>query len=163
MGWMSERENVTMPCCAESDGHAMKNLHNDASKTTFISPYPIPHLSPPLSLRNSPRSIPRVPLLLLTRHYVATLAIHARTGSAPPQKSGSRQPDATAQSPGQAPPYRRRHHRCLDQRRPTSAHRTVGPGEVAPGARPVRVRTLEVEAAEVAVAAAAVAASVVET
>src|SRR6266850_3015951 len=178
MGWMSERENVTMPCCAESDGHAMKNLHNDASKTTFNSPYPLP--SSPLSLRNSPRSIPRVPVLLLympshliTHHYAATSAIHAQRGSAPLQKSGSRQPDATAQPPGPAPqhqrchppPYRRRRHRCPDQRRPTSAHRTAGPGEVAPGVRPVRVRTLEVEAAAVvAVAvAAAVAASVVET
>jgi hypothetical protein len=142
-----------------------------------LTPRNPPPLTSPLSAELTTQDLSRsrppplhAPLpYLITRHYAATSAIHAQTGSAPQQKSGSQQPDATAQPSGPAPQHRRCHpppyrrHRCPDQRRPTSAYRTAGPGEVAPGARPVRVRTLEVEAAAVVAAAAAVAASVVET
>jgi len=38
---------------------------------------------------------------VLTPHYVVQSVIHARTGSATPQKKGdSQQPDATAPDPG---------------------------------------------------------------
>ena len=94
--------------------------------------------------------------------------IHARTGSAPPQKKGdSQQPDATAPDPGHQrqrshhlqSQLQRQHHRYPDPHRPTSDRRVAGrEDDVVRVARQVQVQTREVGAvvaAAVAVAAAA--------
>ena len=166
--------------------HAMK-MHMMVSKKKKKKKNDLAHpcgpYSPPLSDPSRPfaRSLARIhspppssSSISLTRHYEATSASHAQTGSAPPQKSDSRRPGATAPPRGPArpqdrrchPPYpcrrrrrrRRQHRRCPDRLRPTSVPREAGQEAAGPDARRVRFQTPWVEAAaEVAAVAAVVA------
>ena len=147
--------------------HAMK-MHMMVSKKKKKKKNDLAHpcgpYSPPLSDPSRPftRSLARIyppppssSSISLTRRYEATSANRAQTGSAPPQKNGSRRPGATAPPRGQArpqdrrchPPYpcrrrrRRQHRRCPDRLRPTSVPREAGQEAAGPDARRVRFRT----------------------
>lgn len=141
-------------------------MHTDCMYVCFKNPSPHAlgsHTCQRASLTHS---------VTLTPHYAVRSVIHARTGSAPPQKKGdSQQPDATAPDPEHQrqrsqhlqSQLQRQHHRCPDPHRPTLDRRAADrEDDVVQVARQVQVQTREVEAVVVAVAAVVAAAGGVE-
>src|SRR5579863_5194084 len=94
--------------------HMMMFRNKNMKKTTSLTPrrpYPSPLSVPQLArVHSPPSSSSPSPSTSLTHRYEATSAIHAQTGSAPPQKSGSRQPGATAPPRGPARHQHQRYH-----------------------------------------------------
>jgi hypothetical protein len=122
-----------------------------------------------------PPCVTHMPVYLthsLTPHCAVRSVIHARTGSAPPQKKGdSQQPDATAPDPEHQPQrshhlqsqLRRQHHQYPDPHRPTSDLQAAGrDDDVVQVARQVQAQIREVEAVVVGVVGVVAAAAGVE-
>ena len=150
-----------VPCHAERR-HAMKKNACILTDCMYVCMYVcmFQKPSPP------PSHHTRASLLThsITPHYEARSVIHARTGSAPPQKKGgSQRLDATAPDPEHQhqrshhlrSQLQRQHHQYRDQHRPTSDRRAAAGREDDEVARQVQVQTREVEAVVVAVVAAA--------